>query len=75
MKCHALSFPSTQDMIFFINQKGPVTEGISQKPGNVNSCRALKERLNSGLQVDLDGKFIFVTASVLKVGNVTASSR
>ncbi|XP_043852537.1 rho GTPase-activating protein 20 [Dromiciops gliroides] len=54
------------DMLFFLNQKGPLTKGIFRISGNVKSCRELKEKLNSGAEVDLNGESIFVTACVLK---------
>ncbi|XP_044524952.1 rho GTPase-activating protein 20 [Gracilinanus agilis] len=55
------------DMLFFLNQKGPLTKGIFRQSANVKSCRELKEKLNSGAEVHLDCESIFVTASVLKV--------
>ncbi|KAG8519025.1 Rho GTPase-activating protein 20, partial [Galemys pyrenaicus] len=54
------------DMLFFLNQKGPLTKGIFRQSANVKSCRELKERLNSGVEVHLDCESIFVIASVLK---------
>uniref|UniRef100_F7F3K8 Rho GTPase-activating protein 20 n=1 Tax=Monodelphis domestica TaxID=13616 RepID=F7F3K8_MONDO len=54
------------DMLFFLNQKGPLTKGIFRQSANVKSCRELKEKLNSGAEVHLDCESIFVTASVLK---------
>ncbi|XP_012585406.1 PREDICTED: rho GTPase-activating protein 20 [Condylura cristata] len=54
------------DMLFFLNQKGPLTKGIFRQSANVKSCRELKERLNAGAEVHLDGESIFVIASVLK---------
>ncbi|XP_068936535.1 rho GTPase-activating protein 20 isoform X2 [Petaurus breviceps papuanus] len=54
------------DMLFFLNQRGPLTKGIFRLSANIKSCRELKEKLNSGAEVDLDGESIFVTACVLK---------
>ncbi|XP_021573428.1 rho GTPase-activating protein 20 isoform X2 [Carlito syrichta] len=54
------------DMLFFLNQKGPLTKGIFRQSANVKSCRELKEKLNSGVEVHLDRESIFVIASVLK---------
>ncbi|XP_006833873.1 PREDICTED: rho GTPase-activating protein 20 [Chrysochloris asiatica] len=54
------------DMLFFLNQKGPLTKGIFRQSANVKSCRELKEKLNSGVEVHLDCESIFVIASVLK---------
>ncbi|XP_004856582.1 rho GTPase-activating protein 20 isoform X1 [Heterocephalus glaber] len=57
---------SVLDMLFFLNQKGPLTRGIFRQSANVKSCRELKEKLNSGVEVHLDCESIFVIASVLK---------
>ncbi|XP_074160412.1 rho GTPase-activating protein 20 [Sminthopsis crassicaudata] len=54
------------DMLFCLNQKGPLAKGIFRLSGNMKSCKELKERLNSGTVVDLDTESIFVTACVLK---------
>nr|CAI9698041.1 unnamed protein product [Rangifer tarandus platyrhynchus] len=54
------------DMLSFINQKGPFTEGIFRKSASIKSCRALKEKLNSGDKVNLDDESLLVVASVLK---------
>ncbi|GAB5577053.1 rho GTPase-activating protein 20 isoform X3 [Prionailurus iriomotensis] len=45
---------------------GPLTKGIFRQSANVKSCRELKEKLNSGVEVHLDCESIFVIASVLK---------
>lgn len=55
-------------MLSFLNQKGPLTKGIFRQSANMKSCRELKEKLNSGIEVHLDCESIFVIASVLKVG-------
>lgn len=54
-------------MLSFLNQKGPLTKGIFRQSANMKSCRELKEKLNSGIEVHLDCESIFVIASVLKV--------
>uniref|UniRef100_A0A8C5JWN0 Rho GTPase-activating protein 20 n=1 Tax=Jaculus jaculus TaxID=51337 RepID=A0A8C5JWN0_JACJA len=54
------------DMLSFLNQKGPLTKGIFRQSANIKSCRELKEKLNSGVEVHLDCESIFVIASVLK---------
>ncbi|KAM4828389.1 rho GTPase-activating protein 20 isoform 2-T2 [Thomomys bottae] len=53
-------------MLCFLNHKGPLTKGIFRQSANVKSCRELKEKLNSGAEVNLDCESIFVIASVLK---------
>lgn len=70
---HTLLF-FLQDMLCFINQKGPLTEGIFRKSANMKSCRVLKEKLNSGDKVNLDSESVLVVASVLKVRKVLAIS-
>ncbi|XP_070646878.1 uncharacterized protein [Bos indicus] len=54
------------DMLYFINQKGPFTEGIFRKSPSIKSCRALKKKLNCGDTVNLNEEPILVIASVLK---------
>ncbi|XP_070465321.1 rho GTPase-activating protein 20-like isoform X3 [Equus przewalskii] len=58
--------PSLLDMLCFIKQKGPLTEGIFRKSANMKLCRALKETLNAGDKVNLDCESVLVVASVLK---------
>ncbi|XP_077921682.1 rho GTPase-activating protein 20-like, partial [Halichoerus grypus] len=60
-----LPFPIL-DMLSFINQKGPLTEGIFSKSANIKSCRILKDKLNSGVKVNLNSESVHVVASVLK---------
>lgn len=55
-------------MLFFLNQKGPLTKGIFRQSANVKLCKELKEKLDVGADVHLDCESIFVIASVLKVG-------
>ncbi|XP_064439940.1 rho GTPase-activating protein 20-like [Mirounga angustirostris] len=68
-----LPFPIL-DMLSFINQKGPLTEGIFSKSANIKSCMVLKEKLNSGVKVNPYSESVHVVASVLKVGKVLALS-
>ncbi|XP_034865824.1 rho GTPase-activating protein 20-like isoform X1 [Mirounga leonina] len=68
-----LPFPIL-DMLSFINQKGSLTECIFSKSPNIKSTRVLKEKLNSGVKVDLYSESVHVVASVLKVGKVLALS-
>ena len=57
-------------MLYFINQKGPFTEGIFRKSASIKSCRALQKKLNCGDTVNLNEEPILVIASVLKVRKV-----
>uniref|UniRef100_A0AC11ETI4 Uncharacterized protein n=1 Tax=Ovis aries TaxID=9940 RepID=A0AC11ETI4_SHEEP len=54
------------EMLSFVNQKGPFTEGIFRKSASIKSCRALKEKLNAGHNVNLDDESVLVVSSVLK---------
>ncbi|XP_055291072.1 rho GTPase-activating protein 20-like [Moschus berezovskii] len=47
-------------------QYWPFTEAIFAKSASIKSCRALKEKLNSGDKVNLDDESVLVVASVLK---------
>ena len=71
---YTLSFFSLQDMHSFINQKGPLTEGIFRKSAHINSYGIIKEKLNSGDRVNFDSESVLVVASVLKLGKVLALS-
>uniref|UniRef100_F6V0Y4 Rho GTPase-activating protein 20 n=1 Tax=Ornithorhynchus anatinus TaxID=9258 RepID=F6V0Y4_ORNAN len=54
------------EMLSSLHEKGPLTKGIFRQSANAKSCRELKEKLNSGAEVQLDCESVFVTASVLK---------
>nr|KAF6324052.1 Rho GTPase activating protein 20 [Myotis myotis] len=54
------------DILFFLNQNGPLTKGIFRQSANVKLCKELKEKLDAGADVPLDTESIFVIASVLK---------
>nr|XP_051703903.1 uncharacterized protein LOC103348895 isoform X1 [Oryctolagus cuniculus] len=74
--CENDNLPKTLvDMLFLIDQKGPRTEGIFRKRGNWKSCVALKEKLNSGHQVDWKRQSAFVVATTLMdfLQNIPAS--
>ncbi|XP_075707716.1 rho GTPase-activating protein 20 isoform X2 [Rhinoderma darwinii] len=75
-KLFGLSLPSicendnlpkaVMDMLSVLCQDGPFTRGIFRRSANVKSCKDMKERLNSGFDVDFACESIFVTASVFK---------
>lgn len=48
-------------------KEGPTTAGIFRRSANTKTCKELKEKLNSGAQVSMDGESVFVAASVLSV--------
>ncbi|XP_036999203.2 rho GTPase-activating protein 20-like [Artibeus jamaicensis] len=54
------------DMLFCVHQKGPLTKEIFRQSASMKSCRELKEKLDSGVEVHLDQESIFVIASVFK---------
>ncbi|KAB1258352.1 Rho GTPase-activating protein 20 [Camelus dromedarius] len=54
------------EMLSIINQKGPLTKRIFLKNASKTSCRALKQRLDSGDTVNMEDESILVLASVLK---------
>ncbi|XP_072827011.1 rho GTPase-activating protein 20-like [Vicugna pacos] len=62
------------EMLKFINQKGPLIEGIFRKSASIKLCRALKEELNSGDKVNLEDESVPVVASVIKAEKVLALS-
>ncbi|XP_023404283.2 rho GTPase-activating protein 20-like [Loxodonta africana] len=55
-----------RDMLFFLKQKGPLTEGIFRISASVRACGALKQKLNSGEKVNWEDESVLVVASVLK---------
>lgn len=54
-------------MLSLLYQEGPSTEGIFRRSGSAKTCKELKEKLDSGAEVDLACESIFVTASLFKV--------
>ncbi|XP_029458350.1 rho GTPase-activating protein 20 [Rhinatrema bivittatum] len=65
--CEEENFPKPiLDMLSFLYREGPFTKGIFRRSANAKSCRELKERLNSGMEVHLACESIYVTASVFK---------
>lgn len=60
---------STQDMISVINEKGTDVEGIFRVPVSLlRPVRALREKLDSGEEVNFKSESPLFVASVLKVG-------
>ncbi|XP_013992996.1 rho GTPase-activating protein 20 isoform X2 [Salmo salar] len=55
------------DLLYLLYHEGPTTTGIFQCSANAKTCRELKERLNSGNSVQLEGESVFVAASVITV--------
>lgn len=68
-----ISVSSSQDILSLINEKGPTTEGIFIISPNETMCKTLKEKMDSGEDVDIKHQPIHVVAWILKVGQVLAS--
>uniref|UniRef100_A0A8C8W8M2 Rho-GAP domain-containing protein n=1 Tax=Peromyscus maniculatus bairdii TaxID=230844 RepID=A0A8C8W8M2_PERMB len=56
----------SQDILSFIGVRGPITEGIFSIPGKIRPFLSLKERLDSGTEVNLNNESVPVVASILK---------
>uniref|UniRef100_A0A8C3QHF6 Rho GTPase-activating protein 20 n=1 Tax=Cyanoderma ruficeps TaxID=181631 RepID=A0A8C3QHF6_9PASS len=54
------------DMLSLLYQEGPSTKGIFRRSGSAKTFKELKEKLDSGTEVDLARESIFVTASLFK---------
>ncbi|XP_041270439.1 rho GTPase-activating protein 20 [Onychostruthus taczanowskii] len=54
------------DMLSLLYQEGPSTKGIFRRSGSAKTFKELKEKLDSGTEVDLACESIFVTASLFK---------
>ncbi|XP_074771509.1 rho GTPase-activating protein 20-like isoform X1 [Athene noctua] len=53
------------DMLLLLYHKGPSTRGIFRRSANAKTCKELKEKLNSGDDVQVDGESVFVAAAVI----------
>nr|XP_012638747.1 rho GTPase-activating protein 20-like [Microcebus murinus] len=53
------------DILLFLNEKGPLKEGIFFVPADMEYCQQLKEKLNCGVPVQLYWENAFVLASIL----------
>ncbi|XP_042681121.1 rho GTPase-activating protein 20-like isoform X1 [Centrocercus urophasianus] len=53
------------DMLFLLYHEGPSTRGIFRRSANAKTCKELKEKLNSGDDVRVDGESVFVAAAVI----------
>lgn len=50
-----------------LRKKGPATEGVFRKPCNSRNMREIKERLNSGAEVDMEAQPAVLLVGLLKV--------
>nr|XP_006136201.1 rho GTPase-activating protein 20-like [Pelodiscus sinensis] len=53
------------DMLLLLYHEGPSTRGIFRRSANAKICKELKEKLNSGDDVQVDGESVFVAAAVI----------
>ncbi|XP_030065663.1 rho GTPase-activating protein 20 [Microcaecilia unicolor] len=53
------------DMLLLLYQQGPSTKGIFRRSANAKICKELKEKLNSGDEVQMSGESVFVAAAVI----------
>ncbi|XP_038631846.1 rho GTPase-activating protein 20 isoform X1 [Scyliorhinus canicula] len=53
------------DMFVLLYHKGPSTKGIFRRSANAKTCKELKEKLNSGNEVQMDKESVFVAAAVI----------
>uniref|UniRef100_A0A8B9SI28 Rho-GAP domain-containing protein n=4 Tax=Anatinae TaxID=2068716 RepID=A0A8B9SI28_ANAPL len=53
------------DMLLLLYHEGPSTRGIFRRSANAKTCKELKEKLNSGDDVQVDGESVFVAAAVI----------
>ncbi|KYO38343.1 rho GTPase-activating protein 20 [Alligator mississippiensis] len=53
------------DMLLLLYHEGPSTRGIFRRSANAKTCKELKEKLNSGDEVQMDGESVFVAAAVI----------
>ncbi|KAL4630821.1 rho GTPase-activating protein 20-like [Arapaima gigas] len=64
--CHNGHLPKPiLDMLYLLYHEGPKTKGIFRRSANAKTCKELKERLNSGDAVEVEGESVFVAASVI----------
>ncbi|KAK9393736.1 rho GTPase-activating protein 20-like [Crotalus adamanteus] len=53
------------DILYLLYHEGPSTRGIFRRSANAKNCKELKEKLNSGNDVQVDGESVFVAAAIL----------
>ncbi|XP_062997726.1 rho GTPase-activating protein 20-like [Elgaria multicarinata webbii] len=53
------------DILQLLYHEGPSTRGIFRRSANAKNCKELKEKLNSGEDVQVDGESVFVAAAVI----------
>ncbi|KAM8846656.1 T cell activation RhoGTPase activating protein b [Synchiropus picturatus] len=54
------------EMLLLLRKRGPATEGVFRKPCNTKNMRDIREKLNSGQEVDLEGQPVVLLVGLLK---------
>ena len=68
----AISLSSSQD-ILYLREKDLTTEGIFVTSPNEISCKTLKEKLDSGKEVDIKNHLVYDMAWILNIWKVLGS--
>ncbi|XP_075429677.1 rho GTPase-activating protein 20-like isoform X2 [Ascaphus truei] len=64
--CHNGNLPKPiMDMLLLLYEEGPNTRGIFRRSANAKTCKELKEKLNCGDEVRMDGESVLVAAAVI----------
>ncbi|XP_044233402.1 T cell activation RhoGTPase activating protein b isoform X2 [Thunnus albacares] len=54
------------EMLVLLRKKGPSTEGVFRKPCNSKNMRDIRDQLNGGQEVDMEGQSVFLLVGLLK---------
>ncbi|XP_008277725.1 T cell activation RhoGTPase activating protein b [Stegastes partitus] len=54
------------DLLVLLRRRGPSTEGVFRKPCNSKHMKDIREQLNSGVEVDLEGQPVVLLVGLLK---------
>ncbi|XP_036941574.1 T cell activation RhoGTPase activating protein b isoform X2 [Acanthopagrus latus] len=54
------------EMLVLLRKNGPSTEGVFRKPCNRKNMNDIKEQLNSGVEVDMEGQPVVLLVGLLK---------
>lgn len=54
------------EMLVLLRKRGPSTEGVFRKPCNNKNMKDIREQLNSGLEVDMEGQPVVLLVGLLK---------
>ncbi|KAG7222728.1 hypothetical protein INR49_026337 [Caranx melampygus] len=65
--CPDNSLPKpVMELLVLLRKRGPSTEGVFRKAGNSKNMKDIREQLNSGLEVDLEGQSVALLVDLLK---------